>query len=67
MTVSVQMTHILIFSFLSSPSYVGDLYNKCLQRSTFNVIHELCRIAEDAGTCPICRRKMKKVRKIFTV
>lgn len=25
------------------------------------------RIAEDAGTCPICRRKMKKVRKIFTV
>ncbi|XP_021906322.1 uncharacterized protein LOC110820982 isoform X2 [Carica papaya] len=25
------------------------------------------RIAEAAGTCPICRRKMKKVRKIFTV
>ncbi|XP_022753799.1 uncharacterized protein LOC111302127 [Durio zibethinus] len=25
------------------------------------------RIAEDAGTCPICRRKMKKVRKVFTV
>ncbi|XP_052173322.1 E3 ubiquitin-protein ligase APD2-like isoform X2 [Diospyros lotus] len=25
------------------------------------------RIAELAGTCPICRRKMKKVRKIFTV
>ncbi|GLU18855.1 hypothetical protein SLE2022_351320 [Rubroshorea leprosula] len=25
------------------------------------------RIAEDAGTCPICRRKMKKVRKIFSV
>ncbi|XP_058071460.1 E3 ubiquitin-protein ligase APD2-like isoform X7 [Magnolia sinica] len=25
------------------------------------------RIAEEAGTCPICRRKMKKVRKIFTV
>lgn len=26
-----------------------------------------CRIAEEAGTCPICRRRMKKVRKIFTV
>ncbi|GMY10591.1 E3 ubiquitin-protein ligase APD2-like isoform X2 [Fagus crenata] len=25
------------------------------------------RIAEEAGNCPICRRKMKKVRKIFTV
>ncbi|KAH9736531.1 E3 ubiquitin-protein ligase APD2 [Citrus sinensis] len=25
------------------------------------------RIAEVAGTCPVCRRKMKKVRKIFTV
>ncbi|EOY33720.1 Ubiquitin-protein ligase, putative isoform 2 [Theobroma cacao] len=25
------------------------------------------RIAEDAGSCPICRRKMKKVRMIFTV
>ncbi|XP_059667991.1 E3 ubiquitin-protein ligase APD2 [Cornus florida] len=25
------------------------------------------RIAELAGTCPICRRNMKKVRKIFTV
>ncbi|XP_068638513.1 E3 ubiquitin-protein ligase APD2-like isoform X2 [Aristolochia californica] len=25
------------------------------------------RIAEEAGICPICRRKMKKVRKIFTV
>ncbi|XP_043726029.1 E3 ubiquitin-protein ligase APD2-like isoform X2 [Telopea speciosissima] len=25
------------------------------------------RIAEEAGTCPICDRKMKKVRKIFTV
>ncbi|CAK9139942.1 unnamed protein product [Ilex paraguariensis] len=25
------------------------------------------RIAEAAGTCPICRREMKKVRKIFTV
>ncbi|KAM1753526.1 hypothetical protein ACFX12_006098 [Malus domestica] len=25
------------------------------------------RIAEEAGTCPICRRRMKKVRKIFTV
>ncbi|PIA32246.1 hypothetical protein AQUCO_04500088v1 [Aquilegia coerulea] len=25
------------------------------------------RIVEEAGTCPICRRKMKKVRKIFTV
>ncbi|CAI9097237.1 OLC1v1033613C1 [Oldenlandia corymbosa var. corymbosa] len=25
------------------------------------------RIAEAAGTCPICRRPMKKVRKIFTV
>ncbi|XP_042955581.1 E3 ubiquitin-protein ligase APD2-like isoform X1 [Carya illinoinensis] len=25
------------------------------------------RIAEEAGTCPICRRKMKKVRKIFSV
>lgn len=25
------------------------------------------RIAEEAGTCPICRRKMKKVKKIFTV
>ncbi|XP_038719176.1 E3 ubiquitin-protein ligase APD2-like isoform X2 [Tripterygium wilfordii] len=25
------------------------------------------RIAEAAGTCPICRRSMKKVRKIFTV
>ncbi|KAJ9180577.1 hypothetical protein P3X46_008799 [Hevea brasiliensis] len=25
------------------------------------------RIAEAAGTCPICRRNMKKVRKIFTV
>ncbi|KAL3536519.1 hypothetical protein ACH5RR_004980 [Cinchona calisaya] len=25
------------------------------------------RIAEAAGTCPICRRRMKKVRKIFTV
>ncbi|WCJ29186.1 RING/U-box superfamily protein [Euphorbia peplus] len=25
------------------------------------------RIAEEAGTCPICRRSMKKVRKIFTV
>ncbi|XP_042481974.1 E3 ubiquitin-protein ligase APD2-like isoform X2 [Macadamia integrifolia] len=25
------------------------------------------RIAEEAGTCPICRRKMKKVRKIFTI
>ncbi|XVF19865.1 hypothetical protein REPUB_Repub11eG0147800 [Reevesia pubescens] len=25
------------------------------------------RIAEDAGICPICRRKMKKVRKVFTV
>ncbi|KAG9454006.1 hypothetical protein H6P81_006910 [Aristolochia fimbriata] len=25
------------------------------------------RIAEEAGVCPICRRKMKKVRKIFTV
>ncbi|OMO97558.1 Zinc finger, RING-type [Corchorus olitorius] len=25
------------------------------------------RLAEAAGTCPICRRKMKKVRKIFTV
>ncbi|KAK1563246.1 hypothetical protein Q3G72_024723 [Acer saccharum] len=25
------------------------------------------RIAEAAGTCPICRRTMKKVRKIFTV
>ncbi|CAN6559385.1 unnamed protein product [Malus baccata var. baccata] len=24
------------------------------------------RIAEEAGTCPICRRRMKKVRKIFT-
>ena len=27
----------------------------------------LCRIAEAAGTCPVCRRNMKKVRKIFTV
>ncbi|EEF36766.1 ubiquitin-protein ligase, putative [Ricinus communis] len=25
------------------------------------------RIAEEPGTCPICRRSMKKVRKIFTV
>ncbi|XP_021744721.1 uncharacterized protein LOC110710698 isoform X2 [Chenopodium quinoa] len=25
------------------------------------------RIAEIAGTCPICRRKMKKVRRIYTV
>ncbi|GMG98340.1 hypothetical protein Nepgr_000180 [Nepenthes gracilis] len=25
------------------------------------------KIAEGAGTCPICRRKMKKVRKIFSV
>ncbi|XP_068667788.1 E3 ubiquitin-protein ligase APD2-like [Aristolochia californica] len=25
------------------------------------------RIAEEAGICPICHRKMKKVRKIFTV
>ncbi|XP_042514818.1 E3 ubiquitin-protein ligase APD2-like isoform X2 [Macadamia integrifolia] len=25
------------------------------------------RIAEEAGTCPLCDRKMKKVRKIFTV
>ncbi|KAJ8437936.1 hypothetical protein Cgig2_031452 [Carnegiea gigantea] len=25
------------------------------------------RIAEEAATCPICRRKMKKVRKIFAV
>ncbi|XP_057536329.1 E3 ubiquitin-protein ligase APD2-like isoform X2 [Amaranthus tricolor] len=25
------------------------------------------RIAEEAGTCPICRRKMKKVRKIIAV
>ncbi|OVA02693.1 zinc finger protein [Macleaya cordata] len=25
------------------------------------------RIAEEAGICPICRRKMKKVRKIFAV
>ncbi|KAE8656767.1 Ubiquitin-protein ligase, putative isoform 2 [Hibiscus syriacus] len=25
------------------------------------------RIAEEAGRCPICRRKMKKVRKVFTV
>ncbi|CAN6692979.1 unnamed protein product [Malus baccata var. baccata] len=25
------------------------------------------RIAEEAGTCPICRRRMKKVRKIFTM
>ncbi|XP_043724038.1 E3 ubiquitin-protein ligase APD2 isoform X2 [Telopea speciosissima] len=25
------------------------------------------RIAEEAGMCPICRRKMKKVRKIFTI
>ncbi|XP_077214450.1 E3 ubiquitin-protein ligase APD2-like isoform X2 [Tasmannia lanceolata] len=25
------------------------------------------RITEEAGTCPICRRKMKKVRKIFAV
>lgn len=25
------------------------------------------RIAEAAGACPICRRHMKKVRKIFTV
>lgn len=25
------------------------------------------RIAEAAGTCPICRRKMKKVRRIYTV
>uniref|UniRef100_A0A2P2MH09 RING-type domain-containing protein n=1 Tax=Rhizophora mucronata TaxID=61149 RepID=A0A2P2MH09_RHIMU len=25
------------------------------------------RIAEEAGTCPMCRRSIKKVRKIFTV
>ncbi|WOK98974.1 hypothetical protein Cni_G07686 [Canna indica] len=25
------------------------------------------RILDEAGTCPICRRKIKKVRKIFTV
>ncbi|PSS09491.1 E3 ubiquitin-protein like [Actinidia chinensis var. chinensis] len=25
------------------------------------------RIVEDAGTCPVCKRIMKKVRKIFTV
>ncbi|XVE79400.1 hypothetical protein DITRI_Ditri14bG0055600 [Diplodiscus trichospermus] len=25
------------------------------------------RISEDAGSCPICRRKMKKVRRVFTV
>ncbi|GAV66614.1 zf-C3HC4_3 domain-containing protein [Cephalotus follicularis] len=25
------------------------------------------RIAEEAGSCPVCHRKMKKVRKIFTV
>ncbi|XP_073008224.1 E3 ubiquitin-protein ligase APD2-like isoform X1 [Typha latifolia] len=25
------------------------------------------RISEEAGTCPICRRKMKKVRRIFAV
>ncbi|CBI15953.3 hypothetical protein VitviT2T_008324 [Vitis vinifera] len=25
------------------------------------------RISEEAGSCPICRKKMKKVRKIFTV
>ncbi|ESR38308.1 hypothetical protein CICLE_v10030173mg [Citrus x clementina] len=25
------------------------------------------RIAEEGGTCPICRKKIKKVRKIFTV
>ncbi|ONK72150.1 uncharacterized protein A4U43_C04F16310 [Asparagus officinalis] len=25
------------------------------------------RIADEAGACPICRRRMKKVRKIFTV
>ncbi|KAA8517408.1 hypothetical protein F0562_017701 [Nyssa sinensis] len=25
------------------------------------------RVAEMAGTCPICRRNMKKVRKVFTV
>lgn len=26
-----------------------------------------CRIAEESGTCPICRRKMKRVRKIIAV
>ncbi|XWS67241.1 hypothetical protein CRYUN_Cryun05aG0270500 [Craigia yunnanensis] len=32
------------------------------------VMHvELGKIAEAVGTCPICRRNMKKVRKIFTV
>ncbi|MQL83864.1 hypothetical protein Taro_016367 [Colocasia esculenta] len=25
------------------------------------------RVTEDAGTCPICRRRMKKVKKIFSV
>ncbi|KAG9155918.1 hypothetical protein Leryth_004160 [Lithospermum erythrorhizon] len=25
------------------------------------------KIAESAGTCPICRRRMKKVRKIYTI
>ncbi|KAJ4749657.1 RING/U-box superfamily protein [Rhynchospora pubera] len=25
------------------------------------------RISDEAGTCPICRRRMKKVRRIFTV
>lgn len=28
---------------------------------------ETCRISEEDGCCPICQRKMKKVRKIFTV
>lgn len=27
----------------------------------------VCRILDEAGLCPICRRKIKKVRKIFTI
>jgi hypothetical protein len=61
------------------PSHKYGYYNSIVQivpvltnyegiRDFHDVIQSIpCRIAEAAGTCPVCRRTMKKVRRIFTV
>lgn len=59
-TLAVQF---LTFYVLSMHHDMGVLFKifRCLLTFYF------FRIAEEDGSCPICRRKMKKVRKIFTV
>lgn len=58
--------YILVILFLSSISLFSCIFFKLESYETSNSVL-LDRIAEEAATCPICRRTIKKVRKIFTV